>query len=218
MVTEFRLSLRAVTLLTVGWGVPEVLGADVVHARKLVGGYYELYIPGSSVKGALRTSACRVAGAYGFTSCDEVEPLRIQQAHGKMGGPCDVCSLFGWPDGSSAVYVSDFRLVKGVTTEFLTRVSIDDRTLTAKRGMLYTMEHLPPGAEFEGLARFDEGKRRLLPLLLLAVAELRTGRFGRRSIIDARVDDGGRLDDLLSEEWRPMLQRLRKWLWEGMLA
>ncbi|MEM4430701.1 MAG: hypothetical protein QXM08_06020, partial [Thermofilaceae archaeon] len=53
--------LRSVTLLTVGWGIPEVMGADVVHARKLVGDRYELYIPGSSVKGVLRSSASRVA-------------------------------------------------------------------------------------------------------------------------------------------------------------
>lgn len=223
---EFRLRLRAATLLTVGWGVPEVMGAGVVHARKLVGSRYELYIPGSSVKGALRTSAARIAGAYGFSSCGEVEPGRIREAHKRMGGSCHVCRLFGMPKmpdgdfdvpGESAVYVSDFRLVGGVATEVLTRVSIDDQTLSARRRALYTMEHLPPGAEFEGLVRLEEGGGALLPLLLLAVAELRTGRFGRRSIVDAKVDDGGRLEELIGEEWKPLLQRLRAWLWKEVI-
>jgi len=217
VVIEFGLRLRAVTLLTVGWGVPELMGADIVHARKLVGDRYELYIPGSSVKGALRTAAARVAAAYGFPSCGEVKVERIREAH-RSGGPCAVCRLFGMPNGESMVYVSDFRLVGSAATEVITRVSIDDQTMTARRRALYTMEHLPPGVEFEGRVRLVEGARDLLPLLLLAVAELRTGRFGRRSIVDARVDDGGRLDELVGGEWRPLLQRLRRWLWEGVVG
>ncbi|UNQ73756.1 RAMP superfamily CRISPR-associated protein [Infirmifilum sp. NZ] len=217
----FRIRLKAVGLLTVGWGVPEVVGADVVHARKLVGDRFELYIPGSSVKGALRTSASRVAEAYGFTSCGEVKPEMIEQAHKSMGGPCDVCRLFGYPgtrpEGHAKLYVSDFRAVGELTTEIVTRVSLSDTTLTAKEDMLYTMENLPPGVEFEGFVRLEEGARELLPLLLLAMAELRTGRFGRRSVVDLKVEDEGRLDGLIGDEWKPLLQRMRRWLWERVV-
>lgn len=214
---RFKLRLRAVTLLTVGGGLPEVLGADVVQARKLVGERYELYLPGSSVKGALRSAASRVAGSYGFTSCGEVEPSRILRAHESLGGPCDVCRLFGWPGGGAALRVGDFRLLGGAATEVVTRVSLEDSTLTAETGKLYSTEHLPPGTEFEGELRLDESEAGLLPLLLLGVAELRLGRFGRGSLVDARIEDGGALDGLVGDAWRGLLSELRSWLWEGVV-
>ena len=217
---SFELRLRAVTPLTVGWGVPELLGADVVHAKKLVvtGGKEDLvtYVPGSSVKGALRTSAHRVASAYGFTSCGEVHPKRVRKAH--KGCVCDVCRLFGYPDaeGPSPLLVSDFERVGPDITFRMTRVSIDRSTLRAREGALYTMEHVAPGTEFAGVLRVREDQGvvpRLLGLLLLAIAELRTWRFGRRSIVDLRIVDGGLLDRFVEPRWLSLLGELRKWLW-----
>ncbi len=221
---RFKLRLRAAALLTVGWGVPDVLGADIVHARKLKveGGKTSevLYIPGSSVKGALRTAASRVAAAYGFTSCGETRPDLIAKAH--AGVPCDVCKLFGYPDddpsAASRIWVSDFDLVGGAGKTVVVRVALDNKTLTARQGALYSMEHLLPGSEFEGEIRVDESARELIPLLLLAIAELRTGRFGRRSVVDARVVDGGALDGAVEARWRPLLGELRSWLWEGVVG
>jgi CRISPR/Cas system CSM-associated protein Csm3 (group 7 of RAMP superfamily) len=223
-VIRFKLRLRAATLLTVGWGVPDVLGADIVHVRKLrvegSGASEVLYIPGSSVKGALRTAASRVAAAYGFTSCGETRPELIAKAH--AGGPCDVCRLFGYPgddpSAASRVWVSDFNPVGEPRTVTVVRVGLDDRTLTAREGVLYSMEHLLPGSEFEGEVRVDDSARDLIPLLLLAIAELRTGRFGRRSVVDARVVDGGALDGAVEARWRPLLGELRSWLWEGVVG
>jgi CRISPR/Cas system CSM-associated protein Csm3 (group 7 of RAMP superfamily) len=223
-VVRFKLRLRAVTLLTVGWGIPDVLGADVVHARKLrvEGGKRAevLYIPGSSVKGALRTAASRVAEAYGFKSCGQVKPELIAEAH--ASGPCHVCRLFGYPgdnpSAASRVWVSEFNPVGEPRTVTVVRVGLDDRTLRAREGVLYSMEHLLPGSEFEGEVRVDDSARDLIPLLLLAIAELRTGRFGRRSLVDARVEDGGALDGVVEDEWKPLLTELRKWLWEGVVV
>jgi hypothetical protein len=223
-VIRFKLRLRAAALLTVGWGVPDVLGADIVHARKLKveGGKTSevLYIPGSSVKGALRTAASRVAAAYGFTSCGETRPDLIAKAH--ASAPCDVCKLFGYsgddPSAASRVWVSDFDSVGGAGKTVVVRVALDNKTLTARQGALYSMEHLLPGSEFEGEVRVDESARDLVPLLLLAIAELRTGRFGRRSIVDARVVDGGALDGAVEARWRPLLGELRSWLWEGVVG
>jgi len=223
-VIQFRLRLRAVSLLTVGWGLPDILGADVVHARKPrktteAGRIVEVpYIPGSSVKGALRTAASRVAVAYGFTSCSEVEPELIEKAH--AGKPCDVCRLFGYPgDNPSAMsrlWISDFNPVEEPKTTIIVRVTLDNRTLTAVKGALYSMEHLLPGSEFVGEARVDDEAKSLVPLLLLAIAELRTGRFGRRSMIDVKIEDDGVLDSVVEAKWHPLLKELKNWLWEGV--
>jgi len=225
MVICFKLRLRAVSLLTVGCGMPDVMGADVVHVRKLkveeAGKRVEvLYVPGSSVKGALRTAASRVAAAYGFTSCGEVKPELIVKAH--TSGPCDVCKLFGYPgdepSAASRVWVSDFNPIKELRTVIVARVALDNRTLTAAEGALYSMEHLLPGSEFEGEVRVYEDAKDLIPLLLLAIAELRTWRFGRGAVVDARVEDSGALDSFVDMRWRPLLEELRNWLWERVMA
>jgi hypothetical protein len=80
------------------------------------------------------------------------------------------------------------------------------------------MQHLLPGSEFEGEVRLDESARDLVPLFLLAIAELRTGRFGRRSVVDAKVEDSGVLDGAVGDRWRPLLNELRWWLWEGVVV
>ena len=221
MVINFRLRLRAATLLTVGWGVPDVMGADIAHSRKLrADGSSVYYIPGSSVKGSLRTAASRVAAAYGFSSCGEVKPERIEEAHN--GAVCDVCRLFGYPSrdpsASSPLSISNFNPLSDLKSVIIARVTLDNKRLTAMEGALYSMEHMLPGAEFEGEVRVAETSRALLPLLLLAVAELRTGRLGRRSVCDAKLVDGGELDAHVEQRWHPLLQGLRKWLWEGVFA
>lgn len=217
---EFKLRLKTITLFTVGWGISEVLGADVVHARKLISGRYSYYVPGSTLKGVLRTEASRIAELYGFSSCGEVEPGRIRLVHSRMGRVCDVCKLFGCPDesgieGLSSVYVGDLNAIGNPKPIIMTRISLEDETLTAKEGALYTMEHLPPGTEFEGIIKLRG--RDLLPLLLLAIASLRTGRLGRRSIADIKIIDDGALDGVIDPKWGDLLRELRSWLWEGVI-
>ncbi len=220
---RFGLRLRAMSFLTVGGGIPDVMGADIVHVRKTVvnGGTVsnDIYIPASSVKGVLRTNASRVAEAYGFESCGEVDPDRMTRAHG--GGACDVCRLFGRPgnapDDSSRLFVTDFKSEEAESNRMVvTRVSLDDRTLTAREGALYSVEHVLPGTEFSGEVLVEGGDevRSLLPLLLLAIAELRLSGLGRGGLVDAKVEDGNSLDALVGVEWRPLLNGLRSWLWE----
>ena len=226
---RFRVRLRTVSFLTVGGGVPEVMGADVVHVRKKVvdgdGARDVIYIPGSSVKGVLRTNASRVADAYGFTSCNAIEPQRIDEAHRSMNGVCDVCRLFGrpgrGPEDWSRIFVSDFTSEEADNRRMVvTRVSLDDSTLTAREGALYSIEHVLPGTEFSGEVRIEDGDdvRGLLPLLLLAIAELRLSGLGRGGLVDAKVEDGNRLDRLVGDEWRALLEGLRSWFWEGWLG
>jgi CRISPR/Cas system CSM-associated protein Csm3 (group 7 of RAMP superfamily) len=221
---EFNLRLKAIGLLTVGWGIPELIGADVLHIRKprYNGGSVEevYYIPGSSVKGVLRSISSKIASFYGFSSCGEIEPSRIRDRHGKMGKLCDVCRLFGYPQKepwekglSSYLKVSDFNAVGDVETVKLTRTSLDLRRLIVKTGALYTIEHVLPGTEFIGKIKLEESIRSLLPLLLLAIAGLRIDSFGRRSIVDAKIEDGGILEEFVESRWLPLVSGLREWMW-----
>jgi CRISPR/Cas system CSM-associated protein Csm3 (group 7 of RAMP superfamily) len=218
VVISFGLELRAVTLLTVGGGIPELLGADVVFARMPeASGRYKLYIPGSSVKGALRSAASRIAKQYGFESCGEVEPGRITRAHSRR--ICDVCTLFGYPNRPggerSPLVVSNFEPVENLDDKLvtITHISIDEKRATAREWALYVVEYVIPGVSFRGHIHVDASVKNLLPLLLLAIAELRTGRFGRRSVVDARIVNDVELEKYLSHEWDGLLKSLREWLW-----
>jgi len=228
-VIRFNLRLRTVSLFTIGQGVPDVLGADIVFSKKMkITAYvdgeaqtqYVVYVPGSSFKGAWRTATSRIAKSYRFESCGEIDPERISRAHRKLGRTCDVCILFGQPGSpfdASKVMVGDFEPVGETPTDIVVRVSLDDKTQTAREGALYSMEHVLPGAEFLGEVRILDEAKNLLPLLMLGLAELRTGVLGRRSLVDIRLEDNGLLNGLIGSEWLPLLEGLRKWLWEGVV-
>lgn len=226
---RFNLRLRAVSLFTIGQGVPDVLGADIVFSKKMkITAYvdgeaqtqYVVYVPGSSFKGAWRTATSRIAESYGFKSCGEIDPERISDAHRNLGRTCDVCILFGQPGSpfdASKVMVGDFEPAGETPTDIVVRVSLDNKTQNAREGALYSMEHVLPGAEFLGEIRVLDEAKNLLPLLMLGLAELRTGVLGRRSLVDIRLEDNGLLNGLVGKEWLPLLEGLRKWLWEGVV-
>ncbi len=215
---KFDVRIRGVTLLCVGGGRPEP-GVDIAFMKRVKPGEegaYEYYIPGSSFKGALRSAASRVAEAYGFKFCGEVDPRRLEERH-ERGEPCDVCRLFGYPSrlpgrGISRLFVSDFTPVKEPEPLIVTRVRIDDNSLRAAEGVLFNLEYIPPGIEFRGEIWLVD--RDLVGLLLLALAELRLDRFGRGSIIDLRVEDDAELEEAVrGTRWMGLLKDLREWMW-----
>lgn len=198
---EFAVKLRPVGLLSVGWSHPTAMEVDIPFTREVATNWsrdegrfkpnHILYIPGSTFKGALRSSAVRIASAYGFSSCGMIEPRMIAKAHEEMGEPCDVCQLFGCPGLPirSPLMVSDFQPIKSIHTTSVTRVRIDDRSLKVAAGALFSTEHVTPDAEFLGKIRVSNIDARLLGLLLLSLAELRLGRFGRRSLVDIKLEN-----------------------------
>jgi CRISPR/Cas system CSM-associated protein Csm3 (group 7 of RAMP superfamily) len=210
---SFSVRVRSVGLLTVGWSHPIALGPDIPFARKLVGNRSVLYIPGSSFKGALRSSASRVAKAYGFESCGQTLPKLIYENHGS-GKPCDVCNVFGWPGGGQArVFFSDLECVQGSETFTTTRIRLTDNTLTVAERALFVAEHLPYHAEFKGNVSYWDIDGERLALLLLAMAELRLGRIGRTSAVDVKIEETGDLAKDLPPTWGGLLSELGAWLW-----
>jgi len=213
-VRRFTVRLRPIGLLTVGGSHPELAGADIAFVTTSVDGREVVYVPASSFKGALRSSASRVAERYGFRSCGQTSPELMQRAHAGSG-TCDVCRLFGVPSRNPSQHLFfDDLLPDGSLTsrQLITRVRINDRSMRAEDGGLYTSEAVYSG-EFTGQVRYSEEVVELLPLLLLGLAELRMDRFGRRSSVDLRLEGTDQLRQDLGREWHPLLDALEGWLW-----
>ncbi len=215
----FYVELRTIGLTSVGWSHPSALGIDIPFARRgmVAGGNivrYELYIPGSSFKGALRSAASRVADAYGFRSCKEVKPEAIEHVH-RLQGICDICELFGYPKNNApSTLISDLEPINPIDKLEITRVRIYDHSLKAAEGALFTSEYVVSKSIFRGSLTVTEVKQNLLGLLLLSMAELRMDRFGRSSLVDLRISDTEVLEERLSETtWLTLVDDLKGWLW-----
>jgi len=198
-----------------------VMGPDIQFVKRIsYEGSSDIYIPASSFKGALRSSASRVSESYGFRSCGEIRPERIREKHEKIGGLCDICELFGYPGSAlpSPLIFSDLLPINHVETLTLTRVRIDDRSMKAAEGALFSIEHVPPGCEFTGTIELTNVPREKIILLLLSLAELRLGRIGRgNGLIDLRIEDVSKLENVLKGTlWLGLLNELKGWLWNGL--
>ena len=199
---KLKVFIKALSPLTVGY-VGKPYGPDIA--------FNELGIPSSTLKGVLRASLSlyisEVENAGLYSSCGEVDPDRIRQAHEKMGKACDVCSLFGYPESRGAGWkpaeskakikvrwiVEDF----APNLETITRIAVDDLTGTVKEGSLFTQEYLPPGSELSFEVSVLGGCREL-EMVLIAFEMLRFYRFGREGMVDLRV-----------ENWEDAAQHLR---------
>lgn len=218
---RFNVRLKSLGLFCIGWSHPSVLGPDIQFIRETTyDGDVRIYIPGSSLKGALRSSASRIAQNYGFTSCGEVKPEFIEEAHIKIE-ICDVCDLFGYPKSNtlSPLIVSNLKATEVIEPSALTRVRIDDRSMRAAEGALFTVEYVPPGSEFIGDIRLINPTEKRAALLLLSLADLRHGRFGRGSQpIDIKIEDAQELENLFKRSpWFSLLSELKEWLWNDVL-
>lgn len=218
---KLGIRLKTVGLFCVGSSYPATLGPDIQFVRRVdYDGGSRIYIPASSFKGALRSSASRVSKSYGFRSCGEIRPERIKDRHREMGGMCDVCELFGcpWSRSPSPLIFSDLFPTGEVETMVLTRIRISDKSMTAAKGALFSIEYIPPGCEFAGTIEVGGVPKEKVPLLLLSLAELRLGRLGRGSgLVDLKIEGADRLDEALKgTAWSSLLNELKGWLWDGV--
>jgi len=206
---RIRVSLRNISLLTIGSAYPRLGVADICVVRA----GNSVFIPGSSIKGVLRTSANRASRRMNFTSCGEVRPDRIAEAHRKMGRRCDVCDLFGFPgsppDSSSKVIVGDMKPRWDVRTIVIGRTAIDPRKGKALEGSLREVEAIPPCTIFEGEILLLSDELKHLMILLGALDEMRYMSFGRSSMVDVIAEIEGERGRELE-----IARSLSKWRWE----
>lgn len=199
------------------------IGTDVPFMRKSIktngGIIYKCYIPGSSFKGTLRSSASRIAKSFGFKSCGEVNIELIREAHEKIG-LCDVCKLFGYPGSNEPgiLHVTDFNLINDTSTSLITGIRIDDSSGKVAEGALFTIEKISKDAEFLGEISLFTDDIKLIELTLLALANLRLDRIGRRSQFDLKLENTESLEAILKESyWIEFLNEMMKWLYYEIL-
>ncbi len=186
-----KVKAKALSSLTVG-GNTSIGSVDVA--------FNELGIPGSSIKGAMRTAISKAimeGEIKGYTSCGEIEPKKMKE--------CDVCRVFGSPEHEGIVNVHGVKLSPQAV---LTRVAIDDRTMKAMEKALFKQEVIKPNTEFEFTVEIKDGASCSdIKLILLSLFYLRLWRLGRGGMIDIKVDEFPQGCDF-SE-----LDELRRWLW-----
>lgn len=142
----------------------------------------EVVIPGTSIAGALRTLATRIAPNLGLTPCVEIRSPGVGTAC-----DCAACQLFGSVNPQrdlergfpSKIWVYDAPLAHDSPTFVRDGVGIDRETNAASRAgrVKFNYEVLPKGAQFELLLELDPDVTEEQEVLLAsALAEWTHGR------------------------------------------
>jgi len=199
----FKGKLVLDTVLHVGSGDgDERTDACVVKVRRFDNGMKIPVIPGSSLKGALRSHVERLAAALGLDTCllsedsgsecltvnevrrreylEEVEKnpssqeelLRNESYH-----LCLTCRLFGSPFKASKVRVRDLVLMTELPELLPIRhgVGIDRDTGAAKHGIKFDFEYVPPQVCFSMELVVEDPEGLELPLLCMGLREMELG-------------------------------------------
>ncbi len=196
-VYEIKGTLMNITPLAVGSGRNSPMGTlDNPIVRDESG---LPLIPGSTLKGVLRSEAERYARSLGERVCDILDPkgdegeLTWQERKGEDEcEPCVICRIFGGPTIASHVTFMDARLSgrpPEKVSETRTRVAINRVTGGHHHEKLFDIEYVVPGHEFsfkmrvEGINLEEDCVRaRILRYILRLLSEGRIQVGGGRSI------------------------------------
>jgi len=180
-----RIHLTSKKLIVSSGGLALKLIADVpfIKIRKIEGNKVNevLYVPGSTMKGLLRTSLIRTAHMLGAnTSMISVYPTR------GVGGKDIVTSLFGWVGWPpSKVVVSGAELKE--LTYTMSHVRIKEKEKVAEEGGLFSVEYIPIGTSFEFNIEANDITLEEVRALFLSILELRYERIGKSGIAEVYI-------------------------------
>jgi len=159
------------------------------------------YIPGTHIKGVMRTEAerllrstegidCWITGDLDMVDASKENKRSIKtcRALEKGGYGCDVCRVFGVPHTKGDKYregkirITDFRADKNHRTVSRIHVSIDRDLLSNRGGSLHKIQLVPIGTEFTGYIitkNLAESENKLLKASLYSM--IHYGLGGERS-------------------------------------
>ncbi len=208
-ICEVRGTLRNLTPLRIGGGRPDPL--NVISDNPILTIDGEPYIPGSSLKGLLRSIAESYALSIGERVIYPYDEVQQEQDYDN----CLTCQIFGSQRSSSRVFVRDARVSGSYKIGFRTGVSIDRDTGSQSHGKLFTLDFVEPGAAFDFFMKIyninifhpsSEWEKKASGVLGYALAQLKEGvsigsrksvGFGEVRLEGAKVTlkqlEGGRL-------------------------
>ena len=134
--------------------------ADITPIKIKLNGKEMPYIPGSSIKGAMRSLAEAILREKGEDIHDPWDFDAIEE-EGKKGEFCPICGIFGSTKIASHVRVFDAYPVKDAPTFPKTGVGINRDFRGAQPGVLYTEEQVVPMTRWE--FRMDVINIRIFP-------------------------------------------------------
>jgi len=162
------------------------------------------FIPGTHIKGVMRTEAERILRSIQGIDCwitgdldmedniaSKENPRKVKtcDALGKGEYGCDVCRVFGVPSGKGGkvyregkIRVTDFRAEKNPISVSRMHVSIDRGMLSNKSGALHRIQLVPAGSRFTGYIitkKLVESEEKLLKASLHSMVDYGLG--GERS-------------------------------------
>lgn len=147
--TTYRIKSELVNLqpLSIGAGRTAPFGGIDNPIIRMDG---EPYIPGSSIKGVLRSEAERYAKLKGLFVCDVIENPRLEEDRKDKGEPpCIICQIFGGPTVASHIVVANAMPINNYRVETRTCVSISRITGGQFPGRLYDVEYIAPNGCFK---------------------------------------------------------------------
>jgi len=212
---RIEVEVRPVGLFLVGDSAPVDIFADIqftkIRKADKEGDNGEYIIYGTSFKGWLRSAFTRFAHILSMTTClTENSPEK-----------CDTCKIFGTSKVGGILHVSNLHPVKTIRSSVITHVSLNDGTLTAREGALYSAEYIHPGQLFKGyleIKMIDDRKEltRYLKAVLVGLAALRTDRAGRGGLIDVRIVNAEEVIEKVEtdEATKTLLSSLKEWGWD----
>lgn len=162
----------------IGSGFAKAYGVDNPILRRK----NRCVIPGSTLKGLLRTALYRVAPIVGEPGCNEIVPEKMKL--------CPVCNLLGMPNRPSKVFVQDALPTHGAEITLATGIAIDRSAGKVSEGALFTSEYIVPGTQFAFVIEAYDLNTDQLKLLFTGFIEMAESGFGRmRQKMDMRLRD-----------------------------
>jgi CRISPR/Cas system CSM-associated protein Csm3 (group 7 of RAMP superfamily) len=182
-----KINLRLITerKLNIGSGgiAPKIKAEIPFMSIRDFNGSDNILIPGSTIKGVLRTSLIKISSLLGY---DYV--THTINPEDKVSDDI-VTKLFGKPNDNVQSKISVGSVMVKARTETLTHVRISDDTRTAESGSLFSVEYLPIGYIIDLTIEARDLSIEEARALMTAIANLRYERIGKSGIVDVKIKD-----------------------------
>lgn len=163
---KISLTIQTDGPLLIKSGIPNLDSTDMTPVKTWRNGEQEVFIPGSSLKGLIRSQVERAVNSINEnTACNLIDDnsfcgKRLENRFSRSeldtetaqiyAASCPACRLFGSTVYAARISVKDAYLDEGSSsnTEYRNGVSIDRFTGGAARGRLFDMDVVPAGTTF----------------------------------------------------------------------